>query len=319
MKERGLSSEILITVNVVTYNSSKYVLETLESVKAQTYQNIELIITDDCSTDNTVAICEQWIRQNNGRFPRCELITGEENEGIPANCNRGLKAAKGEWIKGIAGDDILDINCIQNFIDYSRMNPEASVISGSIQFFSYTFSKENFGIRIRPEEYTIFRPGISAEQQYNILLRRCFVWGSSLIIKKAALMNVGGYDTNYRWIEDWPVFLKLTKAGYKIHGTNKLCVYYRRHDTSVLSDPKNKIFSENYKRIRAFRLDYIYPNITVAERIAHNIEYFRHCTFDYLGLNKPTLFHKWLFAVTSRFNPARLILDNALRKSLMII
>ena len=47
----------LVSINVITYNSSKFVLETLESAKAQTYQNIELIVSDDCSTDNTVEIC----------------------------------------------------------------------------------------------------------------------------------------------------------------------------------------------------------------------------------------------------------------------
>jgi alpha-1,3-rhamnosyltransferase len=55
----------LVSIVVVTYNSSKSVLDTLESVKAQTYQNIEIIITDDCSTDNTVEICRHWIEQYN--------------------------------------------------------------------------------------------------------------------------------------------------------------------------------------------------------------------------------------------------------------
>jgi alpha-1,3-rhamnosyltransferase len=51
----------LVSVVIITYNSSKYVLETLESAKAQTYQNIELIVSDDCSTDDTVEKCREWI------------------------------------------------------------------------------------------------------------------------------------------------------------------------------------------------------------------------------------------------------------------
>ncbi|MDR0890977.1 MAG: glycosyltransferase [Endomicrobium sp.] len=50
----------LVSVCVITYNSSKYVLETLESIKTQTYQNIELIVSDDCSTDDTVEVCENY-------------------------------------------------------------------------------------------------------------------------------------------------------------------------------------------------------------------------------------------------------------------
>ncbi len=53
----------LVSIIVCTYNSSKYVLETLESAKEQTYQNVELIVSDDCSTDNTVELCRKWIAE----------------------------------------------------------------------------------------------------------------------------------------------------------------------------------------------------------------------------------------------------------------
>jgi alpha-1,3-rhamnosyltransferase len=65
----------LVSIVVITYNSSDYVLETLESAKDQTYKNIELIISDDCSTDNTVEICKNWLEENKERFKHTELIT----------------------------------------------------------------------------------------------------------------------------------------------------------------------------------------------------------------------------------------------------
>lgn len=69
----------LVSIIVITYNSAKYVLETLESAKAQTYQNIKLIVSDDCSTDNKIEICRKWLEKNKGRFVRTELITVEQN------------------------------------------------------------------------------------------------------------------------------------------------------------------------------------------------------------------------------------------------
>ena len=60
--------EPLVSIIVITYNSSKYVLETLESAKAQTYENIELIISDDGSTDDTIKICKNWLEKNQDRF-----------------------------------------------------------------------------------------------------------------------------------------------------------------------------------------------------------------------------------------------------------
>ena len=103
----------LVSIIVISYNSSKYVLETLESAKAQTYQNLELIISDDCSTDNTVKLCDTWLKDNKSRFTKTKLITVEKNLGIPKNCNRALYTAEGDWTKLIAGDDILMPNCVK--------------------------------------------------------------------------------------------------------------------------------------------------------------------------------------------------------------
>jgi glycosyltransferase involved in cell wall biosynthesis len=143
--------EILVSVPVITYNSSKYVLETLESIKAQTYQNIELIISDDCSTDNTVEICRKWIEENKSRFVRTELITSDVNTGVSANGNRGRNACRGEWIKSIAGDDLLMPNCIESYVNYVKQTPEAI----------YIFSKvEAFGAEsIRCEKYNMESSG----------------------------------------------------------------------------------------------------------------------------------------------------------------
>jgi glycosyltransferase involved in cell wall biosynthesis len=89
----------LVSVIIVTYNSSEFIIETLESVKEQSYKIIELIITDDASTDNTVLKCEQWLSENKSHFLSTKLITIDKNSGIVANRNRGLSAASGEWVK----------------------------------------------------------------------------------------------------------------------------------------------------------------------------------------------------------------------------
>lgn len=88
----------LFSIIIITYNSSKYVLETLESAKKQTYQNIELVVSDDCSGDDTIKLCAQWIEDNKHRFIRATLVFSQENTGIAANCNRGLKTAKGDSV-----------------------------------------------------------------------------------------------------------------------------------------------------------------------------------------------------------------------------
>ena len=118
----------LVSVRVVTYNSSKTVEETLDSIYNQTYSNIELIISDDCSKDNTVAICRNWIELHKERFVRTEMITVDKNTGVTGNVNRSEEACKGVWVKGIAGDDVLMPNCIQIYMEYVNNHPETVVL-----------------------------------------------------------------------------------------------------------------------------------------------------------------------------------------------
>jgi len=113
------SSDPLVSVIVVAYNSSDFIIDTLQSAYDQTYRNIELIVTDDCSRDNTVDLVKNWAESHKDRFVRFELVPGIGNKGIPANCNKGLKAARGEWIKFIAGDDILMKDCISDHVNFA--------------------------------------------------------------------------------------------------------------------------------------------------------------------------------------------------------
>ena len=97
----------LVTIGVITYNSAGTIVETLESVKKQTYGNIELIISDDASKDNTVEICRDWLERNASRFSRVEMITTDVNTGTCGNCDRLLEKTTGLWLRILAADDIL--------------------------------------------------------------------------------------------------------------------------------------------------------------------------------------------------------------------
>ena len=110
---------LLVSVVVITYNSEDYILECLESVKAQTYAGIELIISDDCSQDNTLKICKEWVDENKIRFVNIEIIEVKKNTGTTENINRACRLANGVWIKPIAGDDLLLPKCIEYNLKFS--------------------------------------------------------------------------------------------------------------------------------------------------------------------------------------------------------
>ena len=113
----------LVSVVVLAYRSADTIIETLESIKKQTYPQIELIVTDDCSPDNTVEVVESWMRDNKGCLSDMKLVTTKKNTGLPSNINRGLQAATGMYYKGIAGDDYLTEDAIEKYVDFCEENP----------------------------------------------------------------------------------------------------------------------------------------------------------------------------------------------------
>lgn len=239
----------LVSIIVVTYNSAKYVLETLESAKAQTYHNIELIVTDDCSTDNTTKLCEKWLEENKNRFIRSKLILSHQNTGIAPNCNRGLKETQGEWVKYIAGDDILTEECIVKFVDYVNNNPEAKFLFGAIVPF---YNQTIYRALMAPKD--VF--SASAKKQHKLLLQKgCFVPAAGNFMKRDIVYTLGGFDERFPMCEDYPLWLKVTKLNHKLYFYNFNCVRYRIHQDSLTNsafiiNEVNPIFLQTFWDIR---------------------------------------------------------------------
>lgn len=227
----------LVSIIVITYNSAKFVLETLESAKAQSYQNIELIVSDDCSQDNTVEVCKNWIEENDGRFVRTELITVEKNSGIPANCNRGVKAAKGEWVKLIAGDDLLVENAIEDLTGYANFNNNTFFIFSDIGFIDEkgnSITKENY---INKDFFNL-----SAKVQNRMLIigNGFFIPAATSLINKEVLLRLGGFDEEIKYCEDYPMWIKATRHDYNLSYLDVITAKYRIHSTSITSSFNRK-------------------------------------------------------------------------------
>jgi alpha-1,3-rhamnosyltransferase len=236
--------EPLVSIIVVTYNSSKYILETLESTKNQTYKNIELIISDDCSTDSTLDICNNWLAENKSRFINTKLLSIPKNTGTAANCNRGLFSAKGVWVKYIAGDDILLNNCVQINVSAVNNDDTIQVLYSKVRHFKVE-SSEKIYLCDEPNDIDKKIFGLDAKDQQKVLFQRNFNWLSqSFFINRNTLTNLNGFDERFFLLEDYPMSLKLTKNNIQLTYHNELTVLYRK-DISV-SHPDNKWINENY-------------------------------------------------------------------------
>jgi alpha-1,3-rhamnosyltransferase len=225
-----MNEQPLVSILVITYNSSKYVLETLESAKKQTYRNIELIVSDDGSKDSTVSICQEWINKNTKYFKRCCIDHGEINRGIPANCNKGIRQCYGEWVKLIAGDDILAPTCIEDLVN--AISEEKDIIVGQIQAFYIHNGNVKKAQLISSNRIPFYKR--TAERQHKILLINSFNFSPGAFVRRKLYDRIGLYDEKYPMIEDLPFWLKATKSGVKIYFCDHVVVYYRTHHESCV-------------------------------------------------------------------------------------
>ena len=241
----------LVSIIVLTYNSSEFISETLESIRNQTYSNIELIITDDFSKDNTVNICEDWLEIYSYRFnDKVKIIKSSYNTGISCNLNRGLEAASGKWIKPMAGDDTLFDDGINSFVDFCK-NSDAKIAYSSMSLITSNINfKEKFEgfFKISRE---IQNNHFNAEYQNTILQYYNFIMAPSAFYNKIVVSNLGGACEDFKFIDDWPLWLKATSQGFKIHYIDKPLINYRIHDQSIQMSHK---FNASFEFFRAKEL-----------------------------------------------------------------
>lgn len=241
----------LVSVVIITYNSSQYVCETLDSIYNQDYNNIEVIISDDSSKDNTIEVVKEWLDKNGHRFVRSEIVTTPFNTGLPANCNRGIRASSGEWVKILAGDDLLMSNCISTYMSFVQSHPDNKVLFARSKPFRAIGNDKTYLTSVPSDDkldyITKFNES-SAHEQFRILLRDgCFIQAPTVFAQTSFLKD-NPYPEKYKFEEDYPMWLKLTKQGSRLYILFKETVMYRKDNS--LSRRKNDYYSRCYMSTR---------------------------------------------------------------------
>lgn len=224
-----MQNESLVSVVVTMYNSAMTVIETLDSIKAQTYKNIELIISDDDSKDTSVEICEKWVEENKNRFNRCQIITHTPNTGTSGNMNRAFSATQSEWIKGIAADDKLLPNCISDYVEYINSHPDAKILfSRVVGFGNMEAARQWPWLNVKR-----FFDNLTPLQFRIVLSTQNFLPAASVFLKKSVWNGLGGYEESIPLLEDWPFWVKAMSNGYIFDFMDKDTVAYRFSEMSI--------------------------------------------------------------------------------------
>lgn len=246
----------LVSIVVITYNSSKTVVETLESAKNQSYKNIELVVSDDYSLDNTVQICKNWIEDNKEHFTTARIITSKKNTGIAPNCNRGVKASQGIWVKAIAGDDILQPEAIKEFVRFVEVN-NYEICCSKLKLFGENQATIKKNILIYNTYFK--KMSLPIEKQKRLIREEIYIPGPGIFFSRRLYDAVGGFDERFPMAEEWPFYLKIFEQGYHIPVIDMDLVRYRVSEVSacrgnefgssigVLESTKNFFFRERRK------------------------------------------------------------------------
>lgn len=232
------TSDSLVSIVVITYNSSATVLETLESIANQTYSNLELIISDDCSRDNTIEICQKWIKKHLTRFKKVKLITSDNNTGTSANLNRGVKDAQGIWVKPIAGDDKLLVNCIVENINFVNEHPDTDLLFSRVKYFG------NLDLLKGHQKFKYDYFKLSPKKFYEKLIQGNFLPTASVFIKRNLYEKIGYYDESIPLLEDWPFWMKAGFNHYSFKFLDIDTVEYRIQESVSMNRNKSSLYSK---------------------------------------------------------------------------
>ena len=240
-----MRNQPLVSVAVIAYRSGDTIIDTLDSIAAQTYSNIELIIADDGSPDKTVQVAQDWIYKHSERFVRTKIITVEKNTGVTGNYIRAEQNCNGDWIKNIDGDDKLEPTAIADYVRLAQEHPEYDIIYSRIKVFGL-IGKEGDDY-VKRYDFSFFEK--TQEEKYEMAKDICIIPPMTAFINRSKVQKMGlKYDNRIPMMEDRPWLLNAIRLGANFGFLDKAVYLYRiRRDSLCNSTTISPVFYESLK------------------------------------------------------------------------
>lgn len=215
--------EELVSIIMPVYNCEKYVAKAIKSVQEQTYTNWELIIVNDCSTDNSLCKIEEQIKSIKNKVT---LINLEKNQGVANARNIAIDKVCGKYIAYLDADDLWEKEKLHKQIEYMKIN---NIV------FSYTSYS-----RIKEDGSLLKTVEVPGKTNYTDLLKSTIILTSTIIIDTETISKEKLKMPNLKISEDAQTWLNILKSGVVAYGLNENLAQYRQRKNSVSS---NKIKS----------------------------------------------------------------------------
>lgn len=271
------NSAPLVSTLVACYNQKRFVVETLESVRAQTHPNIELIVTDDCSTDGSQDVIRQWLDAN---WPHATFIARPRNGGVCAVCNDFIGRARGKYLALLAADDLWKPHKLQAQVDvFERDTGELGVV------YSDADQINEFGEPL-PRRFIESHRQFDRHPEgwiFEQFLYNNFIPAVSVMIRADCFRKVGRYDETLVF-EDWDMWLRLARH-YRFRCLPEPAACYRVVSNSMVRTRSHAIsVSAEVMYIKCLNRGWLDAYPQYRNRVTESL---RHLAYDWYKTNDP--------------------------------
>lgn len=225
------NQDMLISIVMPAYNAVDTIEESIQSVIHQTHQNWELIVVNDCSSDKTGDLVNEYVNKNK----KMKLINNEGNVGVGQARNIGVDAATGNWIAFLDSDDIWTENKLTKTISLIKLNPKGKLFFTGSSFIDYKGNQSDYVLKV-PEKI-----------DFNGLLKQNLISCSSVVVLKDSLIQCRMPSGDLH--EDYATWLTILKQEEYAYGVNEPLLIYRLSKSSK-SGNKWKAAKMNWKTYR---------------------------------------------------------------------
>ena len=239
------------------YNGEKYLKQSIESVRQQTYKDWELIIVNDCSTDNSRNIMQSYADTDS----RIRIVDNGSNLKLPRSLNAGFREARGKYLTWTSDDNMYKPNALEELSRYLDYNSEIGFVYSDMDVVDASL---NF-------------IGEQSLESDRLLYADCI--GASFMYRKEVIDKVGEYDPDMFLVEDYEYWIRVSKK-FKIGHINKNLYIYRVHDNSLTGTRKKDINKQLY-RLRKRHMEYLISNVTGKYKEMLFLEMLTQNTDDY--------------------------------------
>lgn len=240
-----------ISIVLPSYNGERYIAQSIQSIIDQTEKDWELIIVNDCSTDGTLGICNEFAEKDK----RIKIISNAENKKLPASLNVGFSCAGGKYLSWTSDDNYYRPNALKVLAEYLDENPKTDLISMGFDFV---------------DENDVFMYSFESHFKYKrcqqALLTGCNV-GAAFMYRKTIADKVGEYDTGTFCAEDYDYWCRIALNGKIDYTADNIYVY--RFQPNSLTFTKRTQVQEKTKYIQQKYAEDFFKkfNFTLLDRV----------------------------------------------------